>query len=292
VNLRRLSNVGWTPWHALGALLLGAFGFWATWPAWRDIVFIAKNDEEASHIFLVPIVAAWMVWVRRFRLRNCPPAGAMIGPPIVALGWLASVYGYNHAVQAAWHAGAVAVVVGCVLSVLGKNVLFRFLPAFAVLVFLVPVPGSIRQAIAVPLQTATAATTQAIMEIFGVAVERSGNMLTINGHDVTVAEACNGMRMVFALVLVSYAFAFSMPLRNGVRLVVLAASPLAAIVCNVIRLIPTIWLYGNAPREVAGTFHDASGWVMLPIAFVLLLGVVRALRWALIPVARFNLAYH
>jgi len=71
---------------------------------------------------------------------------------------------------------------------------------------------------------------------------------------VTVAEACNGMRMVFALVLVSYAFAFSMPLRNGVRLVVLAASPLAAIVCNVIRLIPTIWLYGNARREVAGTF--------------------------------------
>jgi hypothetical protein len=30
---------------------------------------------------------------------------------------------------------------------------------------------------------------------------------------------------------------------------------------------------------------------MLPIAFLLLLGVIRALRWALVPVARFNLAY-
>jgi exosortase len=292
MNIRRMTNIGWTPWHLVGAVAMGAVGVLASWSAWRDMLFIAANDEEDSHIFLVPVVVAWMIWVRRARLRICSPAGGFIGPPIVALGWAMSVYGYNHAAQALWHAGAVAVVVGCVLSVLGKNVLFRFLPAFAVLVFLVPFPGSIRQAIAVPLQTATASITQNIMEILGVPVERSANMLTINGHDVTVAEACNGMRMVFALVLVSYAFAFSMPLRNGVRILVLAASPLAAIACNVIRLIPTIWLYGYADHSTADAFHDASGWIMLPIAFLLLLGIIRALRWALVPVARFNLAYH
>lgn len=292
MNIRRFTNVGWSHWHLIGAVLMAAAGFAATWAAWKDILFIAMNDEEASHIFLVPVVAAWMVWVRQVRLRNCHPTGRMIGPPIVALGWVLSAYGFNHAMQSIWHAGAVAVVVGCVLSVLGKDVLLRFLPAFAVLVFLIPVPGSIRQGIAVPLQTATAAVSQGVMETLGIPVERSGNMLTINGHDVTVAEACNGMRMVFALVLVSYAFAFSMPLRSGVRLLVLIASPLAAMVCNVIRLIPTIWLYGYASESVADAFHDTSGWVMLPIAFVLLLGVIRVLRWALVPVARFNLAYH
>jgi exosortase len=286
-----MTNIGWSPWHLAGAAVMALIGVAATWPAWRDILFIARNDEEDSHIFLVPVVVAWMVWVRRARLRICRPAGGLIGPPIVALGWAMSMYGYNHATQALWHAGAVAVVVGCILSVLGKDVLFRFLPAFVVLVFLVPFPGAVRQAIAVPLQTTTAAATQSFMEILGVPVERSANMLTINGHDVTVAEACNGMRMVFALVLVSYAFAFSMPLRNGVRLLVLAASPLAAIVCNVIRLLPTIWLYGYASHDLANQFHDASGWIMLPIAFLLLLGIIRILRWALIPVARFNLAY-
>ncbi len=30
---------------------------------------------------------------------------------------------------------------------------------------------------------------------------------------------------------------------------------------------------------------------MLPVAFLLLLGIIRALRWALSPVARFNLAF-
>jgi hypothetical protein len=30
---------------------------------------------------------------------------------------------------------------------------------------------------------------------------------------------------------------------------------------------------------------------MLPVAFFLLMGVVKALKWALIPVMRYNLAY-
>ena len=291
MSLKRLTNFGWTPWHAVGAIVIAVAGVLATLPAWRDIFFIASVDDENSHIFLVPIVAAWMVWVRRARLRYCAPSGTAIGPVIAAAGVFASIYGFNHDMQSVWHTGAVLVVLGCVLSVLGKNVLFRFLPAFAVLVFLVPVPGRIRQGIAVPLQTATAATTQALFETFGEAVERSGNLLSINGTEVTVAEACNGMRMVFALVLVSFAFAYSMPLRNSVRVLVLLASPLAAIFCNVVRLIPTIWLYGHAAKPVADDFHNVSGWIMLPIAFLLLMGIIRALRWALVPVAKFNLAY-
>lgn len=291
MNLRRFTGFGWSLWHVVGVVVMALAGILATLPAWSDIAFIASKDEEASHIYLVPVVAAWMVWARRARLRHCEPGGALIGPLIVGLGWWASVHGYNNAQQALWHAGAVAVLVGCILSVLGKDVLFRFFPAFAVLVFLIPVPSSLRQAIALPMQHATAVATQALLETCGIPIERSGNMLTINGHNVTVAEACNGMRMVFALVLVSYAFAFSMPLRNSVRVFVLIASPLAAIVCNVIRLIPTVWLYGYSSQSVATKFHDLSGWIMLPVAFFLLLGIIRLLRWALVPVARFNLAY-
>lgn len=292
MSLRRLKNVGWTPWHVVGAVFMACVGIAATWGSWVDIFNFALRDEEASHIFLVPIVAGWMAWVRQTRIRYCAPRGQYIGPIIVVAGWAIYGVGYNHAIQALWHLGAVIVVLGCILSVLGRNVLFRFLPAFAVLIFLVPVPGTIRQQISNPLQTATAAGTQAVLETLGVPIERSGNVLSINGTAVAVAEACNGMRMVFALILVSYAFAFSMPLRNLVRVVVLLASPLAAIACNVMRLIPTVWLYGYSSDRLANAFHDISGWLMLPIAFLILLGIVRVLRWALIPIARFNLAYH
>ncbi len=286
-----LARQGWTAWHWAAAAALLAAGVAVTLGAWRDIGKIAADDAEQSHVILVPIVAAWMLWSRRVRLRHCPPSGEWIGPLMVAAGWALSWFGYHHMVQAAWHMGAVMIVVGAPLTVLGKNVVFNFLPAFLVLIFLVPVPSSLRQFIAVPLQTYTAAVTEAILETFSFSLERAGNVLTINGAEVAVAEACNGMRMVFALILVSYAFAFGLPLRNSARVVVLLASPVAALICNVIRLLPTVLLYGYADRNVASLFHDASGWLMLPVAFLLLLGVLRVLKWALIPVNRFTLAY-
>lgn len=288
---RMLQRQGWSVWHAVGCVVLVGLAVYLSRDAWLDIYNIASLDPEQSHTFLVPFVSVWMFWARRARFRACPPAGQYIGPVIFGIGWLMSHVGYNHAFQSVWHAGAVMMAVGAAISVLGKNILFSFLPAFVVLVFLVPIPGIIRQSISIPLQNATAFATQAILETVGIAVDRSGNLLTINGNDVAVAEACNGMRMVFALVLVSYAFAYGMPLRNFTRFLVLAGSPIAALLCNVVRLIPTVLLYGYASSTTAKSFHDASGWFMIPIAFALLLGVLRTLRWALVPVTRYTLAY-
>lgn len=289
MNMRPL-NDRWSAWHVIAGVLMVALGVAVTFDAWADIYHIASIDEEYSHIFLVPIVAAYLVWVRRVRFRFCTPTGTMIGPVLAAAGWGISAYGFYHNVQAFWHAGAVLAVVGCLLSVVGKNVLFRFFPAFAVLIFLVPVPGMVRQEIALPLQSWTAQIGQSLLEILGIETARSGNLLSVNGIPVAIAEACNGLRMVFALILVSYAFSFGLPLRNSVRFAVLLASPLAAIGCNVIRIVPTVWLYGYHSKRVADAFHDYSGWVMLPIAFAILYGIICLLKWAMIPVTRYTLA--
>ncbi len=267
---------------------------WSTWTnrgAWLDIAHIVQGDEEQSHVILVPIVAVWMAWIRRGRLRKLRPTGTLIGPAVMAVGWLMSWFGYNHAVQSSWHAGAVIVLIGAAVAGLGLNTLLKLFPAFAVLAFMVPVPGAIRHVISGPLQTASAHATQVILETFGVPLERSGNLLTLNGHDIAVAEACNGMRMVLALILVSFAFAFSMPLRPWARALVIIGSPIAALICNIFRLVPTVLLYGYADKSVADSFHDISGWMMVPLAFGVLLVVTATLRWAMIPVTRFNLAY-
>jgi exosortase/archaeosortase family protein len=133
--------------------------------------------------------------------------------------------------------------------------------------------------------------TQVVFELGDTSVKRSGNLLNINGVDVAVGEACNGLRMMFALVLVSYTFAFGSPLKNYVRLIVLAASPASAVLCNVLRLIPTVWAFGNYSSRTAALVHDVGGWVMLGISFALLMALLRLLRWALVPVTPFTLAY-
>jgi len=277
--------------HVIAAALLGALGVWATLPAWQDIFLIAKTDEENSHIFLVPLVALYLVWVRRARLRHCPATFRMMGPILVAMGWAVGSFGYYRGVQSLFHGGAVLVVLGCVLSVLGKNVFFRFLPAIAVLIFLVPVPVRIRLAIALPLEHWTAIVSQKALEICGVLdTQVVGNGLKVNNHPLNIAEACNGVRMVFALALVSYTFGFGMPLRNSVRALILLASPLAAIACNVARVLPTVWMIGYASQQTAERFHAYAGWLMLPLAFAMLYGIIQLLKWAMIPVTRYTLA--
>jgi len=47
---------------------------------------------------------------------------------------------------------------------------------------------------------------------------------------------------------------------------------------------------GDSSRDVANLFHMYSGWLMLPIAFLLLLGIIKLLRWAMLPVTRYPLA--
>ncbi len=282
---------GWGIRHVALLLALVAAAVYAGLAQWQDIAMIAMKDEESSHIFLVIPIAAWLVWVRRVRFRRCPPRASWVGVLMILAGFLLASYSYRNAFQAGWHGGAVMMLVGAVVSVVGTQVAANFFPAVAIMVLMVPVPGNIRLAIAGPLQNATARVTTSVLETLGYYVERSGNLVNINDMPVAVAEACNGMRMVFALVLVSYAFAFSVPLRNSVRLMVLLLSPVAAIICNVLRLTPTVILYGSElPRAYADAFHDAAGWLMLPVAFLMLLGATRALRWAMVPTYRFTLA--
>ena len=265
-----------------------AVAVYVTKDIWSDIINIALKDEEASQIFLVPPIFVWLIWVQQSRLKMVQIRFSFLGPVLIALGWLISWAGYRESFQAVWHAGAILIVLGSVITILGPDVV-RLLPAaFIVLIFLIPVPGVFRQRFAIPLQHMTAIASTMVLDLIGIEVLRSGNVIVYNNTQVAVAEACNGMRMVFALILVSYAYAFINPLKTWIRLIIILLSPLVALVCNVTRLVPTVLVYGHYSSEFAKQFHDWSGWVMLGIAFLILAGIINLLRWAQIPVMQYE----
>jgi exosortase len=285
------SRRGWTDARIAAALVLVSAAVAITFDAWRDIFRIATRDEESTHIFLVPIVAAWLFAARRRRLRHFRPSESFLGPLVVLVGWLMHSIGDTYLIQSFYHAGAVVMAAGCLVTVFGTSLLTEFFPVFLTLAFLVPVPARVRQQIAIPLQTLTAHLTAELFHLIGAPVIRTGNTLSVNGMEIQIAEACNGLRMMFALALAMFAFAFGRPLRTYARVLVLLATPFSAVACNVVRLVPTVWLYGYHPATVAARFHDIGGWVMLGVSFLILLAIVRLLRWALVPVTAYTLAY-
>jgi exosortase len=269
----------WTPARVVATLIFLAAGLFATRGAWDDIAHIAARDEEASHIWAVPFLALWLGWIRRDALRSISPRGDWLGPCLVAIGWAISHWGFYGAKQSPWHFGALLVLIGCAASIVGSHVLMTIWPAILVLLFLIPVPGMVRQQSSIPLERATAAITSGALHLLGVPIERSGNVIVVNRIPVTVAEACNGLRMIFPLFLIVYVFCFMLPLRSWVRWVLLLTSPLSAVICNVLRLLPTVLLYGYASKHSADQFHSYSGWPMVVIAFFALMGVIKLIEW-------------
>lgn len=280
----------WSIRDAAFLTLLVGVSIWMAREPLLDILAVAQRDTEQSHILLVPLVAAWLVWLRRSRFRHLRYQPSLWGPAVVAAGWALLFVGWETDTLVLWHVGALSMIVGAIVSMTGPTVLRQFLPAFALLPFAVPVPGAIRQKIALPLQEMATAITHGMLEIFGVTATRLGNVIVIKGQQVAVGEACNGMRLVFALALIVYAFIFATPFKMSTRLILLAVTPAIALLCNVIRLIPTSVIYGYGTVETAEVFHDVAGWVMLPVALFMLIGVLRMMKWLELPVMTWRLA--
>jgi exosortase len=281
------------PWGVpiLGRVLLaGAIfcGLWIGWDAVSDIAHVAATESEASHVWIVPVVFCWLFWIRRNRVTAAPSGsrwpGALAAAAGVAFWWV----GYRFQIQSAWHFGAVAMIAGAGLAVVGADYLWQFLPAWGATLFLVPVPNRVRFFIAQPLETLASAATQSVCEVIGFNVGRSGNQLSVNGVDVCVAEACNGMRLVFTLFLACYVAVFIRPYRAWVRVAVLAVAPIVAVAANVVRLVPTLWMFGHHSAAAAERFHEAAGIVMVLLAFLAIILGCDLLQWIGLPVLNSN----
>jgi exosortase len=251
---------------------------------------VAIDDPEQSHILLALPVALWLAALRRARLAAYKPKASWLGAVLIVGGWTMSLIGFAAAWDIFWHAGAILVVGGAVVAIGGHRLVLILLPSCFALFFLLPVPGRIRYLIAGPLQTMSASAAEFGMDLMSIPVIRNANALTVNGTTVQVAEACNGMRMVSALAVVAFVFVFSVPMRNSVRLLILATSPIIAVIVNVIRLIPTALFYGYSTEDMAGLVHDISGWAVLPLALGLLWLVLFILRWIEVPIAPYPVA--
>ena len=78
---------GWRTWHFVAAALLTILAVTMAWNAWSDLLYIAWNDAESGHIFLVPPVAFWLdMEYAGARFRHCRPGGGWIGVIFTAVG--------------------------------------------------------------------------------------------------------------------------------------------------------------------------------------------------------------
>jgi exosortase len=138
---------------------------------------------------------------------------------------------------------------------------------------MVPLPGRIHNMVSGPLQSQATAGAVYILEVLGITVTREGHVLVLNHSvPVAVAEACSGLRMLTAFVMVGSVMAYVFARPFWQKCVLVLSTVPVAIACNLIRLVVTAMLFLYTSSETAERFfHDFAGWTMMPIAIGLLL---------------------
>jgi exosortase len=107
----------------------------------------------------------------------------------------------------------------------------------------------------------------------------------LNGNTpLAVAEACSGLRMLMAFVIVAAFIAYMVKRPRWQKAVLLASSIPVAVVCNMIRIFATAMLMLYVSVETAQKFfHDFAGFVMMPVAVLLLFGEIWLMDRVVVP---------
>lgn len=232
---------------------------------WRDI-------PDYSHGFLVAPLAVYFAWERRAALRRCPIEPSWWGVLPLALGALSLAVGRLGVELMAMRVSFVLTLHGLVLLLLGRSVYRTLLFPMLFLFLMVPLPQSLVNIIAFPLQLMAADLAVEALHLLAIPALREGNIIHLPNTQLFVAEACSGLRSLMALGTLAVVFAYFFRRNPIERAVILLSAVPIAILVNAFRVGLTGILTFHGGREWAeGWIHQTEGFFTFGLAFALLL---------------------
>jgi exosortase len=237
---------------------------------------------DYSHGFLVPLFTVYLAWHWRewapTRIKWPEPWGlAFIGGGIV----LFLVAGKTNFAKEWLQGFALVLNLSGVALLLGGWLTLRWLALpLAFLIFMFPLPFTVEHALSDTLRKIAAVASEFVLQTIGYPTYREGNVLHVKDHVLEVATACSGLSMLLTFVALSTAMALLVKRPWFDRVLILVSAVPVAVLSNVIRIALTGVLYNEGGKELGDrVFHDFAGWMMMPIALVMLWVMLKLLDW-------------
>lgn len=228
---------------------------------------------DYSHGFLIAPLALYFAWERKPQLKRARIEPSWWGMLPLALSTMTLVVGRLGVELMNMRISFVLALMGIVLLLLGRQV-FKILafPLFF-LFLMVPLPQSLVNPIAFPLQLIAADWAVQVLYYLHIPALREGNIIHLPNTTLFVAEACSGLRSLMALITLGVVFAYFFRKSWGERIIIVASAIPIAIVVNALRVTITgILTYRFGEKAAEGAIHEFQGLITFSAAFVLLLG--------------------
>jgi exosortase A len=236
---------------------------------WGEMAHQWWNIDTYNHLLLMPLIIGWLVHIKLGELAQIAPRAFWPGLVLVvaALGlWGA---GRASGINLFAHAGAVGMLQGAVVAVLGLRAALLIGLPLALGVFLVPFGDEIIP----PLQAITAEIAIALTHASGVPATIAGIHIDTPAGLFIVAEACAGVKFLVAMVTLGVLVCFTRLASPPRRAAFMAACIIVPILANGVRAWATIYIAQFVGAERATGFdHIVYGWVFFAIIVAALLG--------------------
>jgi exosortase B len=260
-------------WVAAGLAALYLPSYWdAAHGLWRT--------DEFGHAPLILAISAWLFWQARQRIARTPDA------PRGGAGWLLLAFGLalyglgrTAGVSSVEFASQLAVAAALLLLLKGTQALrAAWFPIFY-LVFMVPLPATLVDALTEPLKHQISLIVVEVLHAVGYPIGRSGVMITIGPYELLVADACSGMNSMFSLAALGALFIHITGRKSRLHtaLLVLSIVPIAfaANIVRVVALVLVTYHFGDAAGQ--GFLHGAAGIVLMLVALLAFFALDRCL---------------
>jgi len=255
-------------WYLLALLPLLVLAYWTVVPG---MVSDWNNDPNYSHGFLVPLIAGYFAWQKWPELKELQVSPSNLGLLVVAGSLLLLIFGFAGTEYFTMRSSLVFLLAGIILFWFGWAVFKGLLLPVGFLLFMVPLPYIVYDAMAFPLKLMVAKFSVAALKLMGIAVLREGNIIMFPQTVLEVADACSGLRSLMSLLALAVAYAVFSQKSNLMRVIMVLSAVPIAIATNMFRVIVTGVLaqyYGAAAAE--GFFHEFAGLAVFALAMVLL----------------------
>jgi exosortase len=263
-----------TPWIAAAAAVVLALAYA---PLALDLWHVWRTDEYAGHGLFVPAYAAFLLWLERDRLRVVPKRSEPAGLLVVLLALALFGVGRAAAILGLQVLSLPLALGGAVLAAWGPAVLRAAAFPLGFLVLMMPLPRAVVHAVTLPIQQFAALFAGAALTLAGVPHHQSGIFIELPRIRLEVAEGCNGLRFLMALLTLSAAFAQATQRTTVHKAILVAAAIPVAILANDVR-VATLALAGHfvGPHAAVGLTHHSIGKGIWAVA-LLSLGVLGVL---------------
>ena len=259
--------------------LFAAFNFWQF-----QVLLRGWGDPDWSHGYIIPLFSLFLIWNRREDLAAASPRAFILALPLMILALLAQAISL-FLIGNYWlcQLSMVAMLFFLVLYLTGPNVIHILWLPILYLALAMPIPGSLYTKVSLPLQKVAARGSAIILGLFRVSVDVRHSHLSIRSvsgqmRELTVAEACSGMRSLMAYVALGVAWAYLEDRPIWQRVVLVVSIIPVAVFCNVIRVaITSSAYYYDRPEWGQEFMHTFTGMLMLIPALLLFL----LLSWVL-----------